>query len=162
MKNRIQQFKSEGLVAVVLFAVFSLCVLMVLFSGVDIYKGIIKRDTHTHYKRTAVQYITTKVRQADKDAAITTSDFNGKDALIIKEIIDEKNYITRIYCHDGWLMELVSEEDVVLSLSDGEKITEAEHFEVKKEESAIKATVVVNGETSDVELYLRSEAGEIL
>lgn len=121
--------KLTDLLALLVFAVFALCVLLVLLSGAKVYRELVSRGEASFESRTAAQYVTTRVRQAE---AVTVGDFEGCQALVIPEEIDGEIYITRVYCHDGYIRELFCAENAALSPEDGEKILPAEslHFSI--------------------------------
>ena len=117
MKRRPITHQIDGLLALLLFGVFSVCILAVLLTGADAYRRLTSRDQAAFDRRTCLQYIATRVRQADTLDGITVSDFNGVDALVFD---DGDGYVTRVYCHNGTIMELYAEENLDLSLEAGE------------------------------------------
>ena len=96
-------FKITDLLALTVFAAFAVCALVVLLSGAQVYQRLVQRGEDSFRLRTASQYVTTRVRQAEN---VTVADFDGCEALCIQEEIDGKVYVTRIYCYDGFLREL--------------------------------------------------------
>ncbi len=122
MKKQPIRHQIDGLIALLLFGVFSVCILAVLLTGADAYRRLTDRDRAAFDRRTTLQYIATRVRQADTLDGVRVGDFNGVDALIFDE---GDGYVTRIYCHNGSIMELYAEEDLDLSLEAGEPIMAA-------------------------------------
>lgn len=115
--------KLTDFLALAVFAVFALCVLLVLLTGAKVYRGLVRTGEERFRDRTALQYVATRVRQA---RTVTLEDFQGCPALVMQETIDGESYVTRVYCHDGYLWELFSTSDAALSPEDGEKVLEAE------------------------------------
>lgn len=113
MNREQRKTRIESLLALLLFGVFALCVLVVLLTGADAYKGLTERDRTNYDGRTAAQYLTTRVRQADALEGIRLESFAGLDALVVSEDIEGELYETRIYCYDGYIRELfaVAEKD---------------------------------------------------
>ena len=105
-RRREQKHEVTGLIALVLFGVFAVCVLSVLLTGADVYHRLTVRDREAYARRTGVQYVATKVRQAPAGSAVAVADFGGVDALELYEDIDGARYVTRIYSYGGWLREL--------------------------------------------------------
>ena len=101
----------SGLAVLLVLGVFALCVIGVLLSGVETYNDLNERDQAVFNERTCVQYITTKVRQAEEPASIETADIGAAEALVFKEVIDEEEYLIYIYCYDGWLCEFYGSAD---------------------------------------------------
>lgn len=111
----------DGLAALLLFGVFAACVLAVLLTGAGAYRRLTARDQASYERRTCAQYIATRVRQADCMDHVSVEQFSGVSALRLAE---EGGYVTRVYCYDGYLMELYAAEDAELTLEDGEKLME--------------------------------------
>lgn len=110
--------------ALLVLAVFAVGVLGTLLGGAGIYRRLVSRDRAGFDRRTALQYITTRVRQAPGQVSVAA--FGDGDALLLRQITDDGIYLTRVYCFDGWLMELFSAETGDFSPQDGEKLLPAE------------------------------------
>ena len=142
----------DGLIALLLFGVFSVCVLAVLLTGADAYRRLTDRDRAAFDRRTCLQYIATRVRQSDTLDSVAVADFNGVDALVFS---DGDGYVTRVYCHRGYIMELYADETLDLTLEAGEPIMEAEPLGFSMEDGRLTVT---DGEDSRT-LSLRSGEG---
>ena len=128
--------------ALLTLTVFALCVLLVLLTGASCYRGLVDRGEESYARRTAVQYLTTRVRQAQR---VETGEFEGCEALLLEETVDGECYITKVYCHEGWLRELYAVPGAKLPLNAGTAILEAETLELNREGSLL--TVKLDGET---------------
>ena len=122
------------------FAVFAVCVLTVLLCGAQVYQTLVDRNAESFGVRTAAQYLSTRVRQAE-DVAVT--DFEGCEALTMHERIDGMTCVTRVYCYDGYIRELYGTEVAVLPPQSGEKIMPAEELRFSAEGDLL--TVQVDG-----------------
>lgn len=129
-----QNRKLTDLLALVVFAVFSLCVLAVLLAGASGYRALLSQGERLYEERTAVQYLATRVRQAPK---VETEDFSGCQALVIRE----EDYLTRIYCHEGFLRELYCSADADLSPEDGEAIVQTGSLSFALEERLLRVQI---------------------
>ena len=58
-----------------LFTVFALCIMAVLCSGAHSYRALTHRDQTSYHRRTCVQYLSTRVRQATSANAISLTRF---------------------------------------------------------------------------------------
>lgn len=152
MKKRPIRHQIDGLIALLLFGVFSVCILAVLLTGADAYRRLTGRDQAAFDRRTTLQYIATRVRQADTLDGVRVADFNGADALVFD---DGDGYVTRVYCHNGYIMELYAEEYLDLTLEAGEPIMEAEPLDFSMADGRLR---VSNGEDTLI-LSLRSGEG---
>ena len=126
MKRRAIQHHIDGLIALLLFGVFAVCVLAVLLTGADAYRRLTERDRAAYDRRPAAQYIATRIRQSDTLGGIDVTAFGDADALLLRE--GEGPFVTWVYCHDGYLMELYCAEDAGLEPQDGEKVLAADNL----------------------------------
>ena len=85
MKKRPIQHQLNGLMALLLFGVFAACVLAVLLTGASAYRRLTQRDQEAYLRRTCVQYLATRVRQADSRDRVSVESFGGADALVLTE-----------------------------------------------------------------------------
>lgn len=164
----------EGLLALLLFGVFAGCVLSVLLTGAGAYRRLTQRDQAAYARRTAVQYLATKVRQTDAEGMLLVADFDGAlpangagtgslwgDTLFLEEVIDGTSYYTRVYCHDGYLRELFAAADAEMAPADGEKILEVQelHFTRAPGGPLTAELTHTDGAVERVVLALRSGEG---
>lgn len=66
-----------GLLALLLLLVFAVCVLSVLLTGAGTYQTLTRRDQDSYDRRTAAQYLATRVRQADRGRRRRSGGFSG-------------------------------------------------------------------------------------
>ena len=83
----------SGVLVLLVFAVFMVSVLLVLLSGADMVQRLTRRDQRSYHHRTAVQYITTRIRQSDAAGAVSVRSSETGDMLVLTETIEgwEKN-----------------------------------------------------------------------
>lgn len=158
----MKQWKVTDLISLVAFGLFAVFVLLVLLTGADVYRNLVDRgDTHFR-QRTVSQYLATRIRQGDDKNKISLENFEGVDALVIREEIRGKTYLTRVYCYDGWLRELFTGESSRVSPEHGEKILEVETLSLSLENGMLFLRITLpDGSVQERMLYLRSgkEAG---
>lgn len=154
MKNR--SVKITDLAILLLFAVFALCVLSLLLTGADQYRRIRDAAAEDHSRRSAARYISMRVRQGDQADALSTESFDGCQTLCIRERIEGKIYLTRVYCFDGFIRELFTREDAQVQAQDGEKIVQADSLSFLLEGSRLSVLVSQEGYTQHIRLTLRS------
>ena len=123
----------DGLLTLLLFSVFAASILSVLLTGAGVYSRLTLRDQSAYDRRTCVQYLAAKTRQAGSADQVSVGSFGSGDALLLREEIDGQPYLTRIYCHDGWLRELFAAEEDPFAPEDGEKILPALGLELRDE-----------------------------
>lgn len=158
MRRGIKKHKLDGLLTLLLFGVFAACVLSVLLTGADVYRRLTVRDRETYAQRTCIQYVATKVRQAPSGASVRVEDFGGVQTLAVAEDIDGETYITRVYCHDGWLKELFTFDGGDFTPEDGERVIEARDMRLSLEDGLLTVEVTdENGKESSLTLSMRGE-----
>lgn len=133
-----QTSKIQSFLALMVFTVYALCILAVLLTGAGVYRDLVHSGGESYESRTAVQYVATRVRQAQ---TVTVEDFGGCQALTLSEKIGEETYVTRVYCHEGYLRELYCAANAELSPEDGEKVMEAESLQFSLEEGLLTARI---------------------
>ncbi len=145
-----------------LFGVFAASVMMVLLTGAGVYKRLAERDNASYGRRTAAQYLATRVRQGDQAGCVTVAAFDGSDGcdtLFLQENIDGVLYDTRVYCYDGYLRELFAASGAEFSPEDGEKIMRLRSLSFRSLPGAVAAEVTAeDGET--LKLYFSLRSGE--
>ncbi len=157
MNKEQYEYKINRLLALLLFAIYAVCILLVLLTGANLYKKLTLKNQNSYAQRTAIQYFTTRVRQNDKADAIDVCQFGEADALILKEQIQGKEYETLIYCYDGYLREIFSSSVKTFSPKDGNIIIEMKSLILEKENGTIYAEITdQEGTVQRVELLLRS------
>ncbi len=120
--NKPSKERMLSIVPLLLLLILTLCILCVTVTGIGVARRVSARDDACYALRTACQYTSVKMQQATSNGFVFVEDFGGCDTLVIKESIGGIEYLTRIYCYDGYLRELFSKADAVFSPSDGEKL----------------------------------------
>ena len=151
MKKNVS--KITDLMALTVFAVFAVCVLMVLLCGARVYQKLADGGADTFERRTAAQYISTRVRQAE---TIAVTDFEGIPALTVYERTGGAVYVTRVYCRDGYIRELYCAENAALPPETGEKILPAEELRFSVEGDLLR--VFLDGQEIFLQLRGKGEA----
>lgn len=154
MKRKTIQHHIDALAALLLFGVFAVCVLAVLLSGADAYQRLTGRDQNAFDRRTAVQYLATRVRQADAAGGVALEEFGGVRSLVLDA---QSTYPTWLYCYDGQLMELYCYVEDRPGPEDGLPLLELEGLDVSLSDGLLTLEVTgAGGETSTLLLSLRS------
>ena len=149
----------SALAALAALGIFAVCLVAVIFAGTQSYSNLTAKDKTSFDTRTCAGYIATKVRQAPDGDMINVESFGGGEALVIGETIDEEEYITLIYCRDGWLMEYFADADAVDMEADmdfGSRLFPAESVEFELEDGLLRTKAVIDGRFSEIVLAVRS------
>ncbi len=114
-----------------------------LVGGLGVFERIFSRSETAFNSRTCVGYIYTHIRSCGSPEDIYVSGFSGS----CLEIPDESGeFVTKIYCHQGWLTELFCEKGSELSPEDGERVMKLESILFFEQNGLLKVTFA-NGET---------------
>lgn len=149
-----------GVLVLLVFAVFMVSVLFVLLTGADVVQKLTDRDQRSYQQRTAVQYVTMRVHQADCEGMVEVRKVDDQDVLVLAEMIEGYRYETLVYCADGYLREMFSEAGLDLPLDFGEKVLPAEGFFAEKQDDTLRLRIdLADGSSQQVILCLRS--GEV-
>lgn len=153
----------SALAVLVLFGVFAGCVLGVLLTGADAYQRLTGRGQESFDQRTAAQYLSTRVRQADTAGGVFVAPFSqtcGADTLFLEETIDGERYLTRVYCWEGYLCELFGGAEEDFAPEDGEKVLALRNLSLTLEGGILEAELTApDGQVQRVQMYLRSGEG---
>ena len=132
MKTKIKRTDVVSVLPFFLFALFAICTVSVLLAGAKLYRNQTERDRNGYTQRTVAQYVTTRIRQADKYDSFFVGDFDEKlpkeqgNAFFFTETLGGAEYYTCIYCYDGYLCELFAAAEDSFEPSAGERIIEVE------------------------------------
>ena len=130
MKEQDKRISVCSLAPLLLFLVFTTCIVIVLLTGADTYQNFTTRDQSCYERRTIVQYLTTRIRQSDGTDRIFVEKSGEGDTLFLCETLDGKTYHTRIYCHEGSLRELFCEEHITFAPIAGETILPCKNMQL--------------------------------
>jgi type II secretory pathway component PulJ len=159
MREQTRKSDIGNLLALLLFAVFAVCVLSVLLTGADAYRRLTQRDQDSFQSRTVAQYLATRVRQADSQGGVTIKPFGDGDALVLTEKLDGETYFTWVYCYDGALRELFTSADSNLPPESGEEVLSADALQLELDNGLLTVQVLENDVWQTVTLSLRSGEG---
>lgn len=165
MRIREKKQHMSGVLVLLLFAVFAVCLMMVLLTGAGVYQRTVERDLAGYEVRTARQYLASRVRQSDRADSVMVSSFTwgeGDDTLTLTQYYEGDVYYTRLYVYDGYLRELFCAAEDTFLPEDGEKVLPAGDVSFSYEEKLQLLTVALTdaeGAEENIVLHLRSGEG---
>ena len=161
MKKLLKQSNMGSAAALLLLAIFAVCILSVLLTGADVFRSIAQRDQLSFDRRTAAQYLATRLQQADRPDSIAVAPFGDITALVCEEEIDGERYLTRVYVYGGYLCELFSHVDAPLLPEDGERIMAMDDLRFQLTDGLVTAAFTdSSGNNISVSVALRSGKGD--
>lgn len=157
MRNQKSQRRLGNVLVLLLFAVFTVLILLVMLTGADLVETLTVRD-ETHYEqRTAAQYLATRIRQADREGMVSVRSFAGTTALVLTEELEGAVYETLLYCHEGYLRELFAEVGYEQEADFGETVLPLRGFDVTEEQGLLRLELSFDeGASETLWLGLRS------
>lgn len=163
MKTKTNTISITSLAPFFLFAAFAICIMSVLLMGTGLYQNQTKRDRIGYQKRTAAQYITTRIRQSDKYDACFVGNLDNIEpqstgnACFFAETINGAEYYTCMYCHDGYLYELFTAAADSLDADSGERVLEVSNVSFIDNGEMITVLIThTDGTVQKSAVYLRS------
>ena len=160
MNDRSSQKQNlSGLMVLLLFGVFAVCILSVLISGTRVYDRLTARDQGAYDARTASQYLTTRMHPAQSSDAVSVHSEDGTTVICLREVYELDSYETWLYCRDGWLCELFLFSDAEADLENGEHILPADALEAETDGGLITMRIHDDGGEQVVRVLLRG--GEV-
>lgn len=146
------------LFTMLLFLVFVLCALFTVLTGSKVYENIYTRMEADFAGNISLNYIANKVRQGDEAGSISVRQIDGTDVLELEQEVEGMEYVTWIYCYDGYICELFTDTESGLGLSDGLPIIECEGLNLEMSQKILMVETTGWG-GSRLFLAVKSEGG---
>ena len=161
-----RSFIVDALFVLALFGVFAVSAFILITIGADVYQHTVQDMTNNYETRTAVSYITEKVRQndaiaSDTENAATISTLNEAPALKLTQEIDGQLYDTYLYIYDGHLKELFTQRYNSLggnALEAGVNIMELEAFKMEQVSSGLLSVEVTTAHGNPFRFYISTHS----
>ena len=96
----------DVLFVITLFLVFAVSVVMLTGTGASVYRNIVDSMTENYDSRTSFTYVINKIHQNDRENAVSLGEYEGCDAVMISEEVNNVNYCTYLYFFDGYMREI--------------------------------------------------------
>lgn len=156
--RKIKPHSFDVIFTLLLFCLFTFTVMSTLISGVSVYKNTEELMLSRYEERTALAYIITKIHNYDIGGNITVRKYGDIEALVFTEQIGGIDYLTYIYCYEGWLCELFMDEFATFEAHMGENIVEAEklNFTLKTQNLIYIRYESVKGKVCETHVNVRS------
>lgn len=136
--SRFSRYKKniDSLMIILLLSLFAITGSIVILTGVKQYQKIASQINSNFNIRTANSYIAQKISTYDYSDGIeiTTLSDGTTDEMITALALNSNDnntlYITYIYYYNGWLRELVVNENSLFSLEAGQKISQISSMDI--------------------------------
>ncbi|MCC8122607.1 MAG: DUF4860 domain-containing protein [Oscillospiraceae bacterium] len=151
------KFSTNGLrliTVVLLCGLFFLFAVSVILLGSDLYRNMVDDTDERYTQRTALSYLVNQVRRGDVAGGVSVESFGGSDALVLRE----NGYITRLYCYNGQLYELYTEEGLEFAPEDGIAVLALTSLTLSVQDNCI----FISADGFETAVSLRSAVSEVL
>lgn len=131
-RNPARKHSTDILFVLVLFLVFTSSALAVILLGARVYQSTSSRMESNYNVRTALAYVSEKIRQNDESSAVSLCELDGIPALTLSQKLEDTSYVTYLYFQDGSLKELLTEASREVSAEQGTAIISLKSFSVRE------------------------------
>lgn len=135
-----------------LCALFFLLAMGITLLSSSVYRQSVAAADENDARRTALSYLVNQIRRGDGGQGVLVGTFGGSDAVVLRE----GDYITVLYCYDGALRELYTEEGTGLGAADGVAVLPLEGLSVRAEGALLVLTATAQGGDCSVSVSPRS------
>lgn len=135
MKPRNRTHVTDILFTLSLFCLFTACAFLVVLTGIQVYRTTVSDMEDNYSSKTALSYVTEKIRQHDFAGGVSVVSLKGENALVLKDQADGETYLTYIYAYEDYLWELSVKEGTSVSRDMGQKIIQVQDFSIEKKEN---------------------------
>lgn len=122
----------DFLFSILLFLLFTASALLLILIGARVYQNSAQRMEENYTVRTALAYITEKVRQSDESGAIELSSIQQIPTLVLRQDIDGEAYSTYIYEYGHSLRELFIKSSSSVTPEMGHSIVDLEELSIEE------------------------------
>ena len=131
MQIKQKNHSIDSLFTFLLLLIFSLFTLMLAGMGSSIYRNGAAYLDENYTSRTAIAYVSEKVRQHDEAGNIFMTSVEDLPALGLRDVIEEQSFLTYVYYYDGALCELFIQENRTPEARLGNRIIELSDFTIE-------------------------------
>lgn len=124
--------KVDFLFVLSLFCVFTITSLLVVIIGANVYHSTVTHMEDTYSTRTALSYVTEKIRRHDEQGSLSITELDGTPALMLFDDSGDTSYVTYIYSDGERLLEFAVDDPARASIDMGQEILAVQDFSITK------------------------------
>lgn len=124
--------------AMLLFAVLAIALFLALVGGTTAYQRISDDDQAARDMRRGTSLIANTVRAVDAADAVTVGEGPEGRALVLVEHLDSGTFETRLYLHDGWVVEEYTLAGAPYDPDGAARVVESEAFSFEVQPTAVR------------------------
>lgn len=130
MRWKIEKHSMGALFPLLLLMMFALFSLMLAATGSAVYRNGIDHLNENYTSRTAIAYVSEKIRQHDSAGSIFLTEVEDIPAIAFRDVIENDDFITYVYWWEGSLRELFMRSGSTPLAAMGNAIVELDSFEI--------------------------------
>lgn len=124
-----RESKAAPAFALALFALLLGCILALVLLGGGLYERLAAGERQNSAVRASLDYLSTRVRAADRQGAVRLEEGPEGPALVLAEAPEEGGYELRIYLYEGWLVEDYAPAGSAYAPDGAQPVAESDRFE---------------------------------
>ena len=128
-----QKHSMEIIFTMITFLIYAAALLLFVSLGASVYQSVTEGMEQHQIGRTAENYLREKIRQNDREGAVSITEIQGQQALKIVVQIGDKEYHTYIYAEEGMLKELLIDSEKEVRLNEGTKLVEMKDLKLEEQ-----------------------------
>lgn len=161
MDVKQQRHIIDLLFVITLFCIFALSAIFLISIGAGIYGKTVDHMESNFNTRTALAYLTEKIRQSDNNASVSIGKLDDCEAIIITSQTETVNYYTYLYEQDGYLKELMTRQDIPLGPEAGQTILAVSSFSLEPVNEHLFNCRITIDKQPPYDLYINVRSGGI-
>lgn len=147
-----------------LFGAFAITGLFVVLFGAKVYQTTVSKMEANYASRTALSYVTEKVRSHDysengKASGMEIREHDGEKVVVLKETINDRTFATYLYESEGKLMEFTADESYDFKYNAGTEILAVERFNVSQVNDALYSFDIVDEYGNNTRFFVTIYSG---
>lgn len=146
--------KVDFLFVLSLFCVFTVTSLLVVIIGANVYHSTVTHMEDTYSTRTALSYVTEKIRRHDEQGMISLTELDGVPALMLYDHSEDASYVTYIYSDGGSLLEFTVNDPSRASSGMGQEILKVRDFSITAMQNGFLLLSAEDTQKNTLSLYI--------
>ncbi len=165
--NFVKRKKSvvDFLFILALFGAFAITALFVVLFGAQVYKSTVSNMNTNYEKRTAMSYVTEKIRSHDYTGGADVADLRSlredgdHSVLKLYQDVGGKKYVTYMFVADGYLKEYTTDASNDFDYKSGTNILAIKDFSVRKESDSLYHFNIIDMNNEKTEFFVALYSG---
>ncbi|MCR5831569.1 MAG: DUF4860 domain-containing protein [Lachnospiraceae bacterium] len=148
-----------------LFGAFAITALFVVLFGAQVYKSTVSNMNTNYEKRTAMSYVTEKIRSHDYTGGADVADLRSlredgdHSVLKLYQDVGGKKYVTYMFVADGYLKEYTTDASNDFDYKSGTNILAIKDFSVRKESDSLYHFNIIDMNNEKTEFFVALYSG---